>query len=67
MGGSIPISNFFLNHLGANMVNFGWTTGDENLHAPNEFFRLKNFRRGLRGYCEMLNKLAVYKTVLMEH
>lgn len=61
VGGSIPISNFFLNHLGANIVNFGWSTGDENLHAPNEFFRLKNFRRGLASYCQILHHLAVYK------
>lgn len=61
VGGSIGISTSFLNHLGANMVNFGWSTGDENLHAPNEFFRLKNFRRGMAGYCKILHRLATYK------
>jgi len=61
VGGSIPISNFFLNHLGANLVNFGWSTGDENLHAPNEFLRLKNFRRGLSSYCQILHRLVDYK------
>jgi len=60
VGGSIPISTFFLNHLDANMVNFGWSAGDENLHAPNEFFRLKNFRRGMSGYCQILQRLAAY-------
>ena len=61
VGGSIAISTFFLNHLNANMVNFGWSTNDENLHAPNEFFRLKNFRRGMAGYCQILHRLEAYK------
>jgi acetylornithine deacetylase/succinyl-diaminopimelate desuccinylase-like protein len=60
VGGSIPISMFFLDHLGANMVNFGWSAGDENLHAPNEFYRLKNFRRGMTGYCQILHRLVAY-------
>jgi acetylornithine deacetylase/succinyl-diaminopimelate desuccinylase-like protein len=61
VGGSIPISTFFLNHLGAYMVNFGWTVQDENLHAPNEFFRLENFRRGPVGYCQILKQLVDYR------
>jgi acetylornithine deacetylase/succinyl-diaminopimelate desuccinylase-like protein len=60
VGGSIAISTFFLNHLGAKMVNFGWSARDENLHAPNEFFRLKNFRRGMTGFCQILHRLAAY-------
>jgi len=61
VGGSIAISTFFLNHLDAHMVNFGWSAGDENLHAPNEFFRLKNFRRGMLAYCQILNRLTVFQ------
>jgi len=61
VGGSIAISGFFQNHLGARMVNFGWSSGDENLHAPNEFFRLKNFRRGIAGYCQVLHRLAGFR------
>lgn len=61
VGGSIPISTYFLKHLGAYMVNFGWTVGDENLHAPNEFFRLENFKRGPKGYCMVLHRLADYR------
>ncbi|MCB8943843.1 MAG: dipeptidase [Ardenticatenaceae bacterium] len=60
VGGSIPISTYFLNHLGAYMVNFGWTVQDENLHAPNEFFRLENFKRGPVGYCQILKRLVDY-------
>jgi acetylornithine deacetylase/succinyl-diaminopimelate desuccinylase-like protein len=61
VGGSIPVSTFFLNHLGVYMVNFGWGVEDENLHAPNEFFRLENFKRGPKGYCMLLHRLVDYK------
>ncbi len=61
VGGSIPITTHFLTYLGANTINFGWTAGDENLHAPNEFFRLDNFKRGQRGYCMILKRLADYQ------
>jgi acetylornithine deacetylase/succinyl-diaminopimelate desuccinylase-like protein len=43
------------------MVNFGWGVEDENLHAPNEFFRLENFKRGPKGYCMLLHRLVDYK------
>ncbi|MEM7803058.1 MAG: dipeptidase [Chloroflexota bacterium] len=58
VGGSIPVVAFFKAYLGAETVNFGWTSGDENLHAPNEFFRIKNFKRGMSGYCMVLHELA---------
>lgn len=60
VGGSIPIVTHFKNYLSADTVNFGWTALDENLHAPNEFFRLENFKRGQRGYCMVLHSLAGY-------
>lgn len=58
VGGSIPITTYFRRYLGADTINFGWSAGDENLHAPNEFFRLRNFRRGAAGYCRMLKRLG---------
>jgi acetylornithine deacetylase/succinyl-diaminopimelate desuccinylase-like protein len=58
VGGSIPICTYFRRSLGADMLNFGWSVGDENLHAPNEFIRLENFRRGAHAYCRMLKRLA---------
>ena len=30
---------------------------DENLHGPNEFFRLANFDRGLRVYADFFQRL----------
>ncbi len=58
VGGSIPVTSVFLNELGAHTIMFGFSIGDENLHAPNEFFRLVNFRRGQKAYCRLLEKLA---------
>ncbi len=58
VGGSVPVIPMFQKELGADTINFGWTVGDENLHAPNEFFRLANFKRGMRGYCMLFERLA---------
>ncbi len=60
VGGSVPIIPIFQQVLGAPTINFGWSVGDEQLHAPNEYFRLQNFTRGQRGYCLMLKELAGY-------
>ena len=58
VGGSIPIITYFRRYLNADMINFGWSAGDENLHAPNEFFRVRNLRRGAASYVLMLKRLA---------
>ncbi|MFC3615670.1 dipeptidase [Lutimaribacter marinistellae] len=58
VGGSIPIMTLFLRELGVHGVMFGFSVGDENLHAPDEFFRLENFRRGQTAYCRLLEKLG---------
>jgi acetylornithine deacetylase/succinyl-diaminopimelate desuccinylase-like protein len=57
-GGSIPVCELFLSHLGAYTVSFAWGLMDEQIHAPNEFFRLSSFRRGPRAYCQLLHRLA---------
>lgn len=58
VGGSIPVMTILLNELGIHATMFGFSIGDENLHAPNEFFRLKNFERGQVAYCRLLEKLG---------
>ena len=58
LGGSIPIMTIFLKELGVYGTMFGFSVGDENLHAPNEFFRLKNFRRGQEAYCKLFERLS---------
>jgi acetylornithine deacetylase/succinyl-diaminopimelate desuccinylase-like protein len=57
-GGSIPVCELFLTHLGAYTVGFAFGLEDEQIHAPNEFFRLSSFRRGPIAYCKMLHRLA---------
>jgi len=58
LGGSIPVMNIFQQELGVTGTMFGFSVGDEKLHAPNEFFRLKNFERGQVAYCRLLEKLG---------
>ncbi len=58
MGGTIPVSAIFLKELGAHMVNFAFGLKDENIHAPDEFFRLKNFARGQEAYGLILEQLG---------
>ena len=59
LGGSIPIMTIMLNELGVHGTMFGFSLGDENLHAPNEFFRLKNFKRGQIAYCKLFESLGL--------
>jgi acetylornithine deacetylase/succinyl-diaminopimelate desuccinylase-like protein len=58
VGGSIPVCELFLTHLGSYTVGFAFGLGDEQIHSPNEFFRLTSFRRGPVAYCKMLHRLA---------
>ncbi len=46
-GGSIPIVGDFARHLGLPSVMMGFGLPDDNLHAPNEKFNLKNFELGI--------------------
>ena len=48
-GGSIPIVGDFDRHLGQPSVMMGFGLPDDNLHAPNEKFNLKNFELGIRS------------------
>lgn len=58
MGGSIPICETFQRHLGMDTVFFSFAVGDEDIHAPNEFFRLRRFGEGRRAWAEYLTRLA---------
>ena len=58
MGGTIPVSGIFLEFLNAHMVNFAFSLNDENIHAPDEFFRISSFKRSLNAYCMMLERLG---------
>ncbi|GAC1641207.1 MAG: dipeptidase [Ktedonobacteraceae bacterium] len=58
LGGSIPVCELFLSILGAYTVSFGFALMDEQIHAPDEFFRLSSFRRGPVAYGKLLHKLG---------
>ena len=50
----------FLDKLSAHTVMFAFGLDDECIHAPNEFFRLQSFERGLQAYGLLLEELATY-------
>ena len=58
MGGSIPVCGIFFKTLGAYSISFGFGLEDENVHAPNEFYRLSSFETGQEAYCMMLEELS---------
>jgi acetylornithine deacetylase/succinyl-diaminopimelate desuccinylase-like protein len=37
---------------------FSFSTADENLHAPNEFLRIRRLREGMRAWEVLLRLLA---------
>jgi acetylornithine deacetylase/succinyl-diaminopimelate desuccinylase-like protein len=50
MGGTVPISELFQRHMGLDTVFFSFSTGDEDFHAPNEFFRVHRLHEGLEAW-----------------
>ena len=61
MGGSIPVCGIFLKELGAYTVNFSFGLKDENIHGPDEFFRLKSFSHAQLAYGMLLENLDKYE------
>jgi len=57
-GGSIPICSLFRDILGVYSLSFAFALEDEDIHSPNEFFRLASFEKGQRAYAMLLAKLA---------
>jgi acetylornithine deacetylase/succinyl-diaminopimelate desuccinylase-like protein len=57
-GGSIPIVGDFARHLGLPSVMMGFGLPDDNLHAPNEKFHLKNFALGIESLIRFLEEVG---------
>jgi acetylornithine deacetylase/succinyl-diaminopimelate desuccinylase-like protein len=55
-GGSIPIVGDFARYLGLPSVMMGFGLPDDNLHAPNEKFHLKNFALGIESLIRFLEE-----------
>lgn len=58
MGGTVPVYDLFKRTLGADSISFGFSVGDERIHAPDEFYRLASFDRAQRAHCLLLERLA---------
>jgi acetylornithine deacetylase/succinyl-diaminopimelate desuccinylase-like protein len=57
LGGTVPICATFARSLGMETVFFSFAVGDEDIHAPNEFFRLHRFDEGRRAWADLLARL----------
>ena len=57
-GGSIPIVGDFDRHLGLPSVMMGFGLPDDNIHAPNEKFNLKNFELGIVSLIRFLEEVG---------
>ena len=57
-GGSIPIVGDFERNLGLPSVLMGFGLPDDNLHAPNEKFSLRNFELGIESLICFLEEVG---------
>ncbi len=58
VGGSIPVMSIFLKELGVHPTMFAFGLEDEQVHAPNEFFRLSSFKKGQVAYYMLLEEFG---------
>ena len=63
MGGSLPAAAMFDRLLGLKTLFFSFSTSDENLHAPDEFFRLDRLGEGIEAWSELWRLLALDGTL----
>ena len=59
IGGTLPAASLFEEILGLKTLLFSFSTSDEHLHAPNEFFRLSRLDEGMRAWAELWRLLAL--------
>jgi acetylornithine deacetylase/succinyl-diaminopimelate desuccinylase-like protein len=59
IGGTLPAASLFQDVLGLKTLLFSFSTADEQLHAPNEFFRLSRLGEGMRAWAELWRLLAL--------
>lgn len=57
-GGSIPVVGTFRDILGVDTLLLGWGQNTDNLHSPNERFRLADFHGGIRASARLWQELA---------
>jgi acetylornithine deacetylase/succinyl-diaminopimelate desuccinylase-like protein len=57
-GGTIPVCALFQQVLNVYTVNFAFGLNDENIHAPNEFWRLNSFTLAQKAHGMLLESLS---------
>ncbi len=60
-GASIPVVSDFKTHLGLDTLLIGFGQHDDNLHSPNERFRVIDFERGCKTAAALPFELAKVK------
>ncbi len=58
IGGTLPAAVMFERALGVKTLLFSFSTADENLHAPDEFFRIERLEEGVAAWTELWRLLA---------
>lgn len=61
LGASVPITSVFKETLGIDTLMFGFNLPDEDVHAPNEFFRIGSIREGVQAWTRLLDALGQYQ------
>ncbi|WP_298227579.1 M20/M25/M40 family metallo-hydrolase [Gryllotalpicola sp.] len=67
IAGTLPATTLFEDALGAKTLFFSFSTSDENLHAPNEFLRVKRIAEGMRAWESLWRMLAGGEHALEPH
>ncbi len=62
MGGTVPVAEIFQRVMGLSTLYFSFSTGDEDFHAPNEFFRLHRLHEGLAAWARLWDILGAART-----
>jgi acetylornithine deacetylase/succinyl-diaminopimelate desuccinylase-like protein len=58
IGGTLPAAVVFERELGLKTLLFSFSTADERLHAPDEFFRLERIDAGIAAWSELWRRLS---------
>jgi acetylornithine deacetylase/succinyl-diaminopimelate desuccinylase-like protein len=58
IGGTLPAAVVFERELGLKTLLFSFSTADERLHAPDEFFRLERIDAGIVAWSELWRRIS---------